>query len=150
MILMARNGETFQISPEDAERVIAAGPWGVMRHPAGHTYIRNGRHGMLHRFLMTPGAGLVVDHLNGDGCDNRRENLRVCTQAENCRNRKTFKNNKTGVRGVSVFRDRYRVQMDRRYLGVFKTIEEAAAARFAAEQALWSPEDLYRAERSAA
>lgn len=41
----------------------------------------------LHRFLVGAlPAEMEVDHVNGDGLDNRRENLRVCTKAENRRN----------------------------------------------------------------
>ena len=41
---------------------------------------------MMHREIMKPPAGFVVDHINHNGADNRRCNLRVCTQAENVRN----------------------------------------------------------------
>ena len=40
----------------------------------------------MHRFLMDAPRGKVVDHLNGDGLDNRRANLRICTQKENLAN----------------------------------------------------------------
>lgn len=41
----------------------------------------------LHRFLMSPPSGMVVDHINGNKLDNRRENLRVVTNSANCHNR---------------------------------------------------------------
>jgi hypothetical protein len=37
----------------------------------------------LHRLIMSPPKGMEVDHVNGNKADNRRENLRVCTHAEN-------------------------------------------------------------------
>jgi len=38
---------------------------------------------MLHRFILNPPDELVVDHINRNGLDNRRANLRVCTHAQN-------------------------------------------------------------------
>lgn len=42
----------------------------------------------LHRFLLRPPKELVIDHINHDRKDNRKKNLRVCTQAENACNQK--------------------------------------------------------------
>jgi hypothetical protein len=39
----------------------------------------------MHRLLMQPPAGMEVGHVNGDGLDNRRVNLRVCDPRENRR-----------------------------------------------------------------
>ena len=42
---------------------------------------------MLHRVIMDAPNGLMVDHVNRDGLDNRRCNLRICTNQQNQRNR---------------------------------------------------------------
>ena len=50
-------------------------------------------------------AGLTVDHINGDRLDNRRQNLRVCTQGQNNCNRLERVDNTSGFRGVSQRKD---------------------------------------------
>ncbi|KAA0117852.1 hypothetical protein CIW48_26985 [Methylobacterium sp. P1-11] len=53
----------------------------------------------LHRFLLNAKRGEYVDHVNGDGTDNRRSNIRLCSPSENNANR-AAKPNKWGFRGV--------------------------------------------------
>jgi hypothetical protein len=42
----------------------------------------------MHRFIMKPGQSLVVDHIDGNGLNNTRGNLRICTREQNVHNRK--------------------------------------------------------------
>lgn len=86
---------------------------------------------LLHRYIMDCPENLYVDHINHNTFDNRRCNLRICTNSQNNMN----KNSK----GVSFRKEynRYRayITKDRKqhYLGSFKTEEEAKEARRQAE-----------------
>ena len=55
----------------------------------------------MHRFIMKPNKGMVIDHLDGNPLNNKKNNLRICTHAENMRNSKIRINNKSGYKGVS-------------------------------------------------
>jgi HNH endonuclease len=79
----------------------------------------------MHRLIMKSPQEMEVDHVNGNGLDNRRENLRIVTRAENLRNRKTFKNSKSGFKGVvfNPVNGKWRVTIN---LGTFDTPEKAA------------------------
>lgn len=54
----------------------------------------------VHRFVMAPPAGLVVDHIDGDPLNNTRANLRVVTQTENVLNQRKSRASASGYRGV--------------------------------------------------
>ena len=54
----------------------------------------------LHTLLVPYSDGLVVDHKNRNGLDNRRCNLRRCTQAQNHANGPKYRNNTSGYKGV--------------------------------------------------
>lgn len=100
----------------------------------------DGRAIRLHRLLLpTVQKGLVIDHKNRNKLDNRRNNLRVVTQKENCHNSSVRSNNKSGVPGV--FFDnrakRWRAQIyhggKSTHVGIFDCFDDAVAARKAAE-----------------
>jgi hypothetical protein len=92
----------------------------------------NGHMVSLHRFLAKPDASQVVDHLSGNGLDCRRSNMKVCTQAENARNRRgANKNSKSGMRCVSkVANGKWEAKVTafgkRRSLGRFDSPEAAS------------------------
>ncbi len=56
----------------------------------------------MHRQIMDLPVKKVIDHINRDKLDNRRHNLRVCLQRQNCKNHIRHKNNKSGFKGVSL------------------------------------------------
>lgn len=91
---------------------------------------------LLHRLIFTWHHGYLpkyVDHINNDRADNRIENLREATSAENNYNRKK-RTTKYPVKGIykhSKF-DKYCVELyckgKRIHIGIFKTLEEAMEA----------------------
>lgn len=90
---------------------------------------------------MTGAGGKEVDHINGDGLDNRRANLRKCSHGQNMMNRVLDRRNKVGARGVSTRRGKFRAcikYLEKTYhLGTYLTKEEAAAAYTGAAKVLY-------------
>lgn len=103
-----------------------------------------GRNMLAHRaaWAIVNGAHpeFEIDHINGVRTDNRIDNLRSVTSAENKRNQARPLTNSTGVIGVTRHRrdGRWQAQIQvggkNVYLGQFKTMDEAVAARQSAER----------------
>ena len=87
----------------------------------------------LHSLIMGTPKGMHTDHINGDTLNNRKENLRIVTCAENCRNRGKQKNNTSGFKGVSAHGNGWKAQVQHnkeyKYFGTYKTRAEAGRAR---------------------
>lgn len=93
----------------------------------------NGKPVLMHIFLIGKRRGFVTDHINGDGLDNRRCNLRFATHLQNMANRKRAIHSKSGFKGVH--QDQYggfvaaaRKNGEYHYAGYFHSAKEAALA----------------------
>ena len=105
----------------------------------------------LHRLLTNAKKGEVVDHINGNRLDNRKENLNVGTSRRNNQNKGKQKNNTSGYKGVCYIKKSKdmagehskpwyaQLQHKRKhvYIGRFATKEEAARAYDAKARELW-------------
>jgi hypothetical protein len=102
-----------KISPEDAE-IILRHKWSVTtvrryRIPEFTRYARaavpqeDGRvvQVKMHRLILTAPDGIHVDHINGDGLDNRRENLRLASPQENQANSRKRVHGQSRFKGVA-------------------------------------------------
>lgn len=104
-------------------------------HPMGAKYANNKTKRKLiqmHRELLNFPSNKEVDHINGNTLDNRKINLRPCTHAENLRNSKLNKRNKTGFRGVrnikGIWYARIKFNGKEYNKGGFISLEKAARA----------------------
>jgi len=89
-------------------------------------------HIRMHRLIMNAPNGMDVDHVDGDGLNNQRSNLRICTRSQNLRNQKSRVNSSSKYLGVCwhkrerKWRAGIRINKNTKYLGEFKTELEAA------------------------
>jgi hypothetical protein len=112
----------------------------------GYRYIRiNGKRYAASRLAWMYAYGCtpeIIDHINGQRCDNRLENLRNTTQKSNCRNQSVRKSNKTGIIGVFwtprslKWRAQIRNDYTQIHIGMYEDFFEACCARKSAEAKL--------------
>lgn len=112
--------------------------WCAKKNIVGKFYPECRRYGKSYRLywdiIGKPKKGFCVDHIDGDPLNNRRSNLRICTNSQNQANRGVRSQNKLGIKGVSAVKGsfketRYRAQIKKngkvKNLGYYRTPEEA-------------------------
>lgn len=88
----------------------------------------------MHRLILAAKKGEIVDHVNHNGLDNTRVNLRFATTSQNSMNQRMRKNNASGFRGVYFhkralkYHAQIKVDGKRKSLGLFYNPTEAAIA----------------------
>lgn len=105
-------------------------------HLSTYGYAKNSKKELLHRILLGVGAGLEIDHIDGDGLNNQRANLRICTRQQNMMNqRKQKRLTSSQYKGVRFDKERgqWRAEIGlpgtkRKFLGRFPREDEAAVA----------------------
>lgn len=117
--------------------------WWTFKHTSGKLYAartsprsEGNKTILMHRQILDAPKGKVVDHDNGNGLDNRRSNIKVCTQQENMYNTKGH-NKYKGVswdKKSNKWRAQIRIDGKVKNLGVFVLDTDAAEAYRAAEQ----------------
>lgn len=143
MIEIALTQGQFALIDDQDGPVVLAHKWWAAKSKVGYyaqTKIRLGpgrwRVIQMQKLIMNPPPGYEVDHVSMDGCDNRRENLRVCTHSQNKANNDGYRARAGGherrYKGVYQRGTRWTAQVRHRGrlypLGSFRTAEEAARA----------------------
>lgn len=80
----------------------------------------------MHTLLSGAQKPFVTDHADRDSLNNQRDNLRICTPAENMCNKKSIGG--VGYLGVTYEQGKYRAKIKHRHIGCYSTPEEAALA----------------------
>jgi len=143
-IILKRKGKKYNISVDDKDvHLLNEKMWFVHKSYEGKMYVvrddylgldenkkRIMKRVFLHRTIMNPNSGSDIDHVNGNGLDNRRKNLRVCSRQQNSANRGPL--NGREYKGVFKHRKKWLAQIGynykRIYLGCFHKKEDAAMA----------------------
>lgn len=133
--IVLTGGQVSIVDDEDYEE-LSKYKWRVMQKGNTSYAKRKGAKGatfMMHREIINAPANMEVDHIDGNGLNNTKLNLRLCSHSENMRNQRIPKNNKTGFKGVtSYLKNKYRAMISHEnksfHIGVYETAEEAAKA----------------------
>lgn len=119
-------------------------PWNVHKGKSGILYAISHPHInrviYMHRLIMDAKEGQIIDHINRNGLDNRKENLRFCDYSLNAMNSKSPSDNTSGVKGVywNKQRNKWQAQIVVNGkcipLGRFNNLEDGRKSRLEAER----------------
>lgn len=141
--IKSKSGRVCLVDDEDFDRVSKI-RWSSHVHKntvyfRGHFPSSKGKmiYSSIHRFILgVTDPKIIVDHIDKDGCNNQKSNLRLCNTSENSANRRPRKHKRSQYFGVSFYSDitvnKWRAQIQKNkksyYLGCFATEIEAAKA----------------------
>lgn len=143
-MLTTSNGHEILVDAED-HHLVCASTWTAFV-TRGIWYANTkvgGRTVYLHRLIMAAGPGVEVDHRNGNGLDNRRENLRLSSHRLNLANQRPQVGRSSVYKGVSkvartgCWEAYIKVDGRKRNLGSYRDEEEAARAYDTAAIEAW-------------
>jgi hypothetical protein len=134
ILLNGNSGKSVIIDDEDWPKV-SSYKWYL--HSAGYavrTYMKDRKNYAIYMHREIMGSAQNIDHINGNKLDNRKDNLRICTQKENTWNNGVSTANTSGYKGVywNKQRNKWAAKINRHgkqiHIGLFDTPEEAAKA----------------------
>ena len=135
-------GRITLVSREDFQRVSRIA-WSFHgRYAHGRWKKRDGGDGktvLMHRFILSPPAGMVVDHIDGNGLNNTRENLQITTQSRNCM--RGFRGN-VWMKQNGRWMARMRIDGRMTYLGMHASETEAREAIDAIREIAWTDPNI--------
>ena len=110
--------------------------WKWCLHSGGYATRRlnEGIYIYMHRIILPPPIGMQIDHINHNGLDNRRCNLRICTMSQNIANSRLRSDNTSKHKGIYWNKNVSKWQVaitflgKEIYLGIFDDIDEASQA----------------------
>ncbi len=126
------------IVDDDLFDIIHQVTWTIVKQSKNSSYAQNRMNGklvLLHRILMGANPWEMVDHINGNGLDNRLDNLRLCNKSTNAMNRdKTTVKKTSNYKGVHWNKQKSKWQVEielnykKKYIGRYENQEQAAHA----------------------
>lgn len=133
-ILPLTSGYVAVVDEDDYEE-LSRWKWSATGGKRTYAYRQdNGKMVRMHRYLLKPPSNMDVDHIDGDGLNNRRSNLRIATRSQNNQNQRAIRGGTSIFKGVSLHRETLRwrthicVNGRSTHIGYFASEVEAALA----------------------
>jgi UDP:flavonoid glycosyltransferase YjiC (YdhE family) len=122
-------GYFAQVDDDDYEKINKA-KWRAMPVKNNDLVYAGNQRGMMHRQIMQAPTGTIIDHIDGDGLNNQRSNLRFCTARQNFGNARKRKTKCSSTyKGVYARPgNTWKAECAGKYLGNFSTEVDAAIA----------------------
>lgn len=127
-------GQFAIIDAADYHKVSKYQWWTVSGSNTSYAVTRHkGKYLYMHRLITSAPKGLLVDHIDHNGLNNTRRNLRVCTHAQNTRNSRPIRNTSSKYKGVSRINNskswQARICHKKKNIWLGAFVDEAEAAR---------------------